>query len=105
MFLLFQKLVTSVLKKYVVHCGCSRVILHYKSCKLEEMVAMYIKHTVLDKNHTELEVQCSGCVLTYHSKLLILSSDIFIFIDFMILVQPHFGPGVDSSSNRNEYQE
>lgn len=73
-------------KKIVVQCDCSRVILHYTSCKFLEMVAMCIKHTVLDKNHTELEVQCSGCVPTYHSKLLIFSSDIFLFIDFMILV-------------------
>jgi hypothetical protein len=64
MFILCQKLVTSVLeKKFVVQCDCDRVVLHYKCGKFEEMVGMCIKHIVLDKNHTELEVQCSGCVL------------------------------------------
>jgi len=52
---------------------------------LVDMFAMYIKHTILDKNHTELEVQCSGYVPTYHLKWLILSSCIY-FIDCMILV-------------------
>ena len=82
--ILCQKLVSSVFKKkIVVQFDCSRVIYHYKSSKFEEMFAMYIKHTTLDKNHTEVEVQCSGCVPTYHSKRLILSSDVFIFIDCM----------------------
>jgi len=53
---------------------------------LVDMFAMYIKHTILDKNHTEHEVQCSGCVPTYHSKWLISSSYVFIFVDCMMLV-------------------
>lgn len=51
------------------------------------MFAMYIKHTILDKNETELETQRSGCVPTYHSKWLISSSYVFIFIDCVILVR------------------
>jgi len=79
--------VTMCQKLFVVQLDCSRVIFHYKSSKFEEMFALYIKHTTLDKNHTEPEVQCSGCVPTYHLKRLILSSDVFIFIYCVILVR------------------
>jgi hypothetical protein len=32
-------------------------------------------------------------------------SFLYICLDFINLSQPHYGPGVDSASNRNEYQE
>ena len=72
-------------KNSVVQFDSGRVIFHYKSSKFEEMFVMYIKYSILDKNHTELDVQCCGCVPTYHLKRLILSSDVFIFIDCILV--------------------
>jgi hypothetical protein len=34
-----------------------------------------------------------------------LPDEIIVFLQFTYSFQPHYGPGVDSASNRNEYQE
>ena len=46
-------------------------------------------------------------VLCYKSEWTLVRSQL-VSVDFFIYVKPfrsHYGPGVDSASNRNEYQE